>query len=58
MLKKSDTLIKHQSVRGETLIPYNMPRSVLEFTGIAWVSLRLRLIPLKADMLRFVIDVC
>jgi hypothetical protein len=35
-----------------------MPRSVLEFTGIAWVSLRLRHIPLKADMLRFVIDVC
>jgi len=35
---ESDTLIKHQAVGGETLIPNNMPRSVLEFSGIAWVS--------------------
>jgi hypothetical protein len=36
--KKGDTLIKHQAVGGETLIPNNMPRSVLKFSGIAWVS--------------------
>jgi hypothetical protein len=28
MLKEGDTLIKHRPVRGATLIPNNMPRSV------------------------------
>jgi hypothetical protein len=32
------TRIKHQAVGGETLIPNNMPLSVLEFSGIARVS--------------------
>jgi hypothetical protein len=63
------TLIKHQPVGGEILIPNNMPRSVLEFSGIAWVCagimtlvLRLRItlsaLPLRMDMLSVGINVC
>jgi hypothetical protein len=38
MLPGSDTLIKRQAVGGETLVSNNLSRSVLEFSGIAWVS--------------------
>jgi hypothetical protein len=66
-IPRGDTLIKHQPVGGEILIPNNMP--VLEFSGIAWVCagimtlvLRLRItlsaLPLRMDMLSVGINVC
>ena len=68
-IPRGDTLIKHQPVGGEILIPNNMPRSVLEFSGIAWVCagimtlvLRLRItlsaLPLRTEMLSVGINVC
>ncbi len=68
-IPRGDTLTKHQPVGGEILIPNNMPRSVLEFSGIAWVCagimtlvLRLRItlsaLPLRMDILSVGINVC
>jgi hypothetical protein len=64
-----DTLIKHQAIGSETLIPMNMTGSVIKFSGIAWVSrghlnngpeldITMSALPPIADILSAGIDVC